>query len=371
MFISEKRLCLLLIAIGSVLADANDECGLFNTLLGREESNLCCSEGYPLIKCSKEHITYINLSNKEINKELPSTFGNLPKLSVLNLSNNNITGSLPDDFENLEELFELNLSSNEITGGISKNITKLKNLKALNLSKNKISSIPKEIASLPLLTDLDLSDNEIETQLISLIEGENVFSSLRNLNLSNNKVNGTIPTEISIISNLVSLKLSNNELEGSIPSTIGDLSKLKFLYLNNNKLSGEIPTTSLVKLIMTEIDLSENIEISGKIPKLMYNAEEHICNYNNTSLCYIKKDDNLCKYTDYVCSSCVENAYKGSDNVCRCIENYSGIGYSSCYDIKDNNLEKENENGVNARASFKSLTIATIIIFASYLLNYM
>jgi len=325
-----------------------------------------------LIKCSEDHVTYINLSNKNIKKELPSSFGSLPKLTVLNLSGNTITGSLPSDFANLEELYELNLSDNNISGGIPQNISKLTSLKVLNLSNNKIDSIPKEVGSLPLLTDLDLSQNSIEGNLLSIISADNAFSNLRVLDLSDNKLTGTIPSDIKNISNLVSLKLSNNELDGSIPSTIGDLSKLKFLYLNHNKLSGEIPTSSLEKLLMTEIDLSQNIEISGKIPKLKYNAVDHICNYGETNLCYSKNNDEKCVYTKYNCGTCVENASKSSDGVCRCKDDYIGVGYNQCSSSIDNeDLNNEKESGVNVRASFKSLTLAMIIAFASYLLYSM
>ncbi|CAN1130448.1 Leucine-rich repeat protein 1 [Linum perenne] len=62
------------------------------------------------------------------------------------------------------------------------------------------------------------------------------------LNLEDNRLNGSIPTELGNLKNLVALDLFNNSLSGSIPSSLGsNLQSLKFLRLQNNKLSGEIP----------------------------------------------------------------------------------------------------------------------------------
>jgi len=371
MFISGKKLCILLTAIGSVLADAKNECNFLNTLLGQEESYDCCSLGYPYIKCNKDHITYINLNDMTVTKsEFPASFGDLSQLTVLNISNKGIKGSLPSDFENLGSLVELNLSGNEISGEIPSNISKLTNLKTLNLSKNKITSFPKEITELPLLTDLILNENSIEGNIIEEVKN---FKNLRVLDLGSNNLNGTIPDAIVQIKDLVKLNLSNNKLEGEIPKAIGDLSSLKYLILNKNNLSGEIPS-SIEKLIMTEIDVSDNTLLYGKVPDLSYTTVNHVCKYKNTELCF-KKDskDSKCEYENYECSNCVSNAQKDSNGICRCKENFTGIGYDSCSsisDLDDNGLNNE-KDAANFRSSFQSLTIASIIIIATYLLYLM
>jgi len=368
MFISGKKLCILLTALGSVLADTKKECKFLNALLGEEESFDCCSLGYPHIKCNKDHVTYIDLSNMNVSSSaLPESFGELSQLTILNISGKGIKGTLPSDFENLGSLIELNLSSNEISGEISPNISKLINLKSLNLSKNKITNFPKEITELPLLTDLILNENSIEGNIIEEVKN---FKNLRVLDLGSNKLNGSIPDAIVQIKNLVKLNLSKNSLEGEIPKAIGDLSSLKYLILNNNQLSGEIPS-SIEKLKMTEIDVSEN-SLSGKVPKLSYTTVNHVCKYKNTNLCF-KKDskDSVCEYTSYECSTCVDNAQKDSNGICKCKENFTGIGYVSCSSsISDENLNA-GKDAANFRASFQSLTITSIIIIASYLLYLM
>jgi Leucine-rich repeat (LRR) protein len=64
---------------------------------------------------------------------------------------------------------------------------------------------------------------------------------LASILLENNLFTGTIP-EFSISSRLIYLYLSNNTLEGSIPSSIGNLQFLEELFLGNTTLEGPIPT---------------------------------------------------------------------------------------------------------------------------------
>ena len=86
---------------------------------------------------------------------------------------------------------------------------------SLDLSSNRLSgSIPSELGSLSKLTYLSLHDNELS---------------------------GSIPSELGSLSNLTSLYLSGNELSGPIPSSLGNLSNLTSLHLSGNQLSGCVP----------------------------------------------------------------------------------------------------------------------------------
>ena len=63
------------------------------------------------------------------------------------------------------------------------------------------------------------------------------------LTLNNNKLTGTIPTQIGNLTSLERLYLYGNELTGSIPTEIGKLTSLLLLRLENNYLRGEIPSS--------------------------------------------------------------------------------------------------------------------------------
>ena len=62
------------------------------------------------------------------------------------------------------------------------------------------------------------------------------------LNLKENNLSGTIPSEIALLSDLRGLELDSNSLSGTIPSEIGRLSKLQVLLLDENSLEGDIPS---------------------------------------------------------------------------------------------------------------------------------
>ncbi len=71
------------------------------------------------------------------------------------------------------------------------------------------------------------------------------------INLDNNNLEGTIPTQIGNLTDLTILGLNNGKLSGAIPSTVGNLSKLISLGLSGNLLSGNVPD---------EIAQMENLE---------------------------------------------------------------------------------------------------------------
>ncbi|XP_019195786.1 PREDICTED: probably inactive leucine-rich repeat receptor-like protein kinase At5g48380 [Ipomoea nil] len=67
-------------------------------------------------------------------------------------------------------------------------------------------------------------------------------SSLVQLDLSRNNLNGTIPSNISNnISYLTKLDLSSNQFSGEIPDDLANCTYLNVVKLDNNKLTGQIP----------------------------------------------------------------------------------------------------------------------------------
>ena len=61
------------------------------------------------------------------------------------------------------------------------------------------------------------------------------------LNLSKNRLEGEIPSQLRDLRMLELLDLSNNRLTGAIPPELEGLNKLMFLWLQGNQLEGEIP----------------------------------------------------------------------------------------------------------------------------------
>ena len=94
------------------------------------------------------------------------------------------------------------------------------------------------------VVELDLSENELNGTIPSELGN---LTYLETLNLSENQLRGTIPPELGNLTNLAVLNLFDNRLSGTIPSELGNLSNLGSLTLFDNNLRGTIPS-NLAKL---------------------------------------------------------------------------------------------------------------------------
>ncbi|KAL2470806.1 Leucine-rich repeat protein kinase family protein [Abeliophyllum distichum] len=111
-------------------------------------------------------------------------------------------------------------------------------------------------------------------------------SSMTGLDLSNNKIYGNIPNNIStIVKFLTSLDLSNNELSGEIPLDLAKCEYLNVLKLDNNQLTGQIPAQFALLSRMKTFSVSNN-RLNGSVPSFSKNLSITAENYaNNTGLC--------------------------------------------------------------------------------------
>ncbi|KAK3582594.1 hypothetical protein CHS0354_024148 [Potamilus streckersoni] len=114
------------------------------------------------------------------------------------------------------------------------------------------------------VTRLDLSDNKLRGTIPSSL-GD--LTELEKLDLGGNKLRGTIPGSLGNLSNLKRLDLSGNDLSGSIPNSLGNLTMLEWMDLNGNKLSGTIPR-SLGNLTMLEVLHLKGNKLNVKMPEL-------------------------------------------------------------------------------------------------------
>ncbi|XP_060671817.1 receptor-like protein 33 [Ziziphus jujuba] len=95
---------------------------------------------------------------------------------------------------------------------------------------------------------------------------EIILTIFTSIDLSNNMLEGEIPSSLGNLRSLVVLNLSSNSFTGIIPSSLGNMGDLESLDLSKNKLFGRIPQ-QLTKLTFLEyLNLSQN-RLIGPIPQ--------------------------------------------------------------------------------------------------------
>nr|GEX06561.1 hypothetical protein [Tanacetum cinerariifolium] len=196
----------------------NDFSGRIPMLIGREETQL----------------KLLSLRSNRLDGEIPVELCRLTSIQILDLAHNNLSGTLPTCFYNFSSMFERRELRPFVLYDVPFQVKVLGSASLVAKGKElKYTSI------LYLVTTLDLSSNKLYGSIPKEIMG---LLGLRWMNLSGNHLTGKIPEEIGTMTLLESLDLSANEIDGKIPLSISRLSLLTSLNLSFNKLTGQIPT---------------------------------------------------------------------------------------------------------------------------------
>ncbi|KAL3732375.1 hypothetical protein ACJRO7_029095 [Eucalyptus globulus] len=136
----------------------------------------------------------------------------------------------------------------------------------LNLSGQKLSgSISPHIGNLSFLTGLWLQNNSFHHEIPSQIGR---LHRLREIRLNDNSLMGQIPKNISACLKLLGMHLSNNQLSGEVPPEMGSLVKLQILYLEVNHLTGSVPSSIGNLSSLEQLDVSYNY-LGGSLPRTL------------------------------------------------------------------------------------------------------
>jgi Leucine-rich repeat (LRR) protein len=98
---------------------------------------------------------------------------------------------------------------------------------------NENSVAQKPSSDVPRANVLDLSGSNLDKLPAFVLS----MTNLVELNISNNRLSGALPSQIQQLKNLKKLKASNNVMTG-IPAEIGQLSQLEELDFSNNQITG-------------------------------------------------------------------------------------------------------------------------------------
>ncbi|KAF3669302.1 putative clathrin light chain 1-like [Capsicum annuum] len=223
-------------------------------------------------------LVHLNLANNNFSGEIPSSVGSSGMMMrMLQLRNNHFIGELPRSLENCKYLRFIDVGENNLT-----------NIQILDVSQNKISgTIPKCINNLTELTKEESPKQKVTSWYYrSYIKGgvtvtrntsydESAFLMWKGREFEYSNTLGLVK----------SIDLSNNDLVGEIPVEITSLIGLLGLNLSRNNLTGSIPTRIGQLRDINFLDLSRN-KLSGKIPS-SFSQLSHLgvlnLSYNNLS----------------------------------------------------------------------------------------
>ncbi|CAH8363593.1 unnamed protein product [Eruca vesicaria subsp. sativa] len=231
---------------------------------------------------SAHSLLFLDVSANDFNHLLPENIGwVLPHVKHMKLGENSFQGCLPSSLGNMKKISYLDLSHNNFHGTLPRSfVMGCYSMSILKLSYNKLSEeVFPESANLTLISELYM-DNNLFTGKIG--QGLRNLEDLELLDLSNNNLTGVVPSWIGNFRYLNTLLLSNNSLEGEIPISLFNLTNLELLDLSANILSGGIPPHIISRRDV--ILLLQDNKLSGVIPDTLVTDNVSVLDLRNNGL---------------------------------------------------------------------------------------
>ncbi len=202
----------------------------------------------------------LNLASNQLTRLPEGIFSGLGTLERLTLNFNPLESLSQHLFSGLGSLKELNLVqiSNPhgtaiapLPEGVFQELSSLKNL---DMSSNRLTALPERIfAGLSSLEKLDLNFNSLESLPEEVFKG---LGSLRTLEMTANSLNQVPEKIFSGLNSLEELHLNQNSLTGLPEGVFNGLGSLQFLSLRNNQLN------SLTEGIFEGLGALENLYLA-------------------------------------------------------------------------------------------------------------
>ncbi|XP_039128367.1 receptor-like protein 35 [Dioscorea cayenensis subsp. rotundata] len=188
-------------------------------------------------KISILHLSYNNFSGS-----IPSTLSSARHLVSLDLGINSLTGSIPMSLFTLPILENLYLAHNKLSGQLQEFTNASSTLHYVDLGSNNLQGkLPKSLVHLSALRILYLGSNNFDESVVEL----ELFGHLKNLtDLDLYGINLLVSNRIAdsshLFPSLMALKLKSCNLT-DIPSFLKHKKNMFLLDLSNNKINGTIP----------------------------------------------------------------------------------------------------------------------------------
>ncbi|XLU55132.1 hypothetical protein S245_049780 [Arachis hypogaea] len=238
---------------------------------------------FPWLMNSSSSLVTLRMNDNGLTGTIPETFGDkLSSLEELNLANNELKGQIPLSLFHSCNLAYLDLSKNNLTGEFNEYIREYsrcahKPLQVLDLGWNAITGVVPDISHLSSLQELRLDNNRLNG---TIHEGIGQLSILIELSLANNLLHGLISeAHFSGLSNLGSLDLSHNALVFNVSEEWVPPFSLSVLYLAYCKLGPNFPAWLHTQTMIEHLDISYT-GISSTVPNWFWEPLPQMWNLN-------------------------------------------------------------------------------------------
>eukprot|EP00535_Pseudo-nitzschia_heimii_P011304 CAMPEP_0197192880 /NCGR_PEP_ID=MMETSP1423-20130617/25947_1 /TAXON_ID=476441 /ORGANISM="Pseudo-nitzschia heimii, Strain UNC1101" /LENGTH=707 /DNA_ID=CAMNT_0042645877 /DNA_START=84 /DNA_END=2207 /DNA_ORIENTATION=- len=208
---------------------------------------------------SLQGLTSLHLFGNPISGVFPDLY-DLKELKSLGLMNTDIAGTLPHSIGDMTQLTTLALGRTKISSTIPRSIRQLKNLRILGLDGLGLTGPIEPVLGLEKLEALYLEDNQLSGDLVA-----SNWKAMKELDISNNNIAGTIPNQIIQNKNLKVLDLHSNDFWGSFPREIFANDAMEYFAIQNNRFMGTITDRIGYLKNLKHFDVSSNL-LTGTIP---------------------------------------------------------------------------------------------------------
>jgi kinase len=223
---------------------------------------------------------------------VPAGIGRCTNLEDVLIGNTALTGQIPSELWAISGLTSLTIRFSNITGSIP-NATMWTNLVMLDLSSNRLSgTIPESISAWTNLRQFLVPDNRLQGSLHHLLTAS--LPLLDSLDVSRNLFTGHLPDAI-WLPTLQTFAASGNQISGSLPSALALSTALFPFSVDDNRLTGTIPAEFAENWTSFSIGYFQGNRFQGTMP-----------------FCYHLAPPSLvadCNGVEFRCDCCVNSSF--------------------------------------------------------------